>query len=93
MNKPPILWSQQARDEVVDIYKFIAGDNKAAAEALIARIQEAATLLAEYPLKGRKGRDPRTRELVLAGTAYLLVYTFDGREISILRCLHGARRR
>ena len=40
---------------------------------------------------GRAGRLPETRELVLPGTAYLIVYRSREDGTQILRLLHGAR--
>ena len=48
--------------------------------------------LAEFPLQGRPGRLPNTRELVIVGTPYLLVYRVTRERIDILRVVHGAQR-
>jgi toxin ParE1/3/4 len=40
---------------------------------------------------GRKGRKPETRELMVAGTPYLIVYAVMGGEIVIVRLIHTAR--
>jgi len=45
--------------------------------------------LAEHPELGRLGRVRGTRELVVTGTRYLLIYRVKGDEIQILRVLHG----
>ncbi len=47
--------------------------------------------LAEHPELGRVGRVGGTRELVVTGTPYLLVYRIRGDELQILRVLHGRR--
>jgi toxin ParE1/3/4 len=58
----------------------------------VLRIEIAASQLAEYPLVGRAGRVPGTRELLVLGTPYLLAYRVKADAIEILRVLHGARR-
>jgi toxin ParE1/3/4 len=58
---------------------------------MIEQIQDGVFRLAELPLMGRVGR-VNTRELVIAGTPYLLVYQVEAGRIVILTILHGARR-
>jgi hypothetical protein len=44
-------------------------------------------------LRGRPGRSPDTRELVISGLPYLVVYSVDSadpRNVAVLRVLHGA---
>jgi len=48
-------------------------------------------LLAKFPMQGRAGRIANTRELVLAGLPYLVVYRVSEDEVQILRLLHGAQ--
>jgi len=64
-----------------------------AASAVGRRILAAVETLEEFPHRGRVGRSPDTRELVIAGLPYLVVYGFrpgDSRRPVILRVLHGA---
>jgi toxin ParE1/3/4 len=56
------------------------------------RILDAIERLDEFPLRGRPGRSPDTRELVISGLPYLAVYSVDSadpRTVVILRVLHG----
>ena len=55
-------------------------------------IRQEVAILIDYPAAGRPGRVPNTRELVVAGTAYILPYRVAGRVVEILRVLHGARK-
>jgi len=48
-------------------------------------------LLAQYPLMGREGRVRGTRELVIIGSPFIVVYRVTKTRIEILRLLHGAR--
>jgi len=54
-------------------------------------IREAVERLADFPHRGRPGRLEGTRELVVAGTPYLVVYRTKGTSLRILRLLHGAQ--
>lgn len=47
--------------------------------------------LRDHPLQGRQGRVVGTREQVLSGTAYLMVYRIGADAIEVLRVLHGAQ--
>ena len=46
--------------------------------------------LSQHPGTGRPGKYPQTRELVIAGTPYIVPYQITGEGISIIRVLHGA---
>ena len=48
-------------------------------------------LLRRHPLIGRSGHRPGTRELVVSGTPFLVVYRFESDVITILRLFHGAQ--
>jgi toxin ParE1/3/4 len=50
--------------------------------------------LSDLPNRGRPGRSPDTRELMIPGLPYLVVYSVEAAEprtVVILRVLHGAR--
>jgi plasmid stabilization system protein ParE len=64
----------------------------AAAYEIVVRIKKAGDSLAQYPQSGRVGRVKGTRELVVAGTAYLLPYRIKGDEIQILHVFHIAQK-
>ena len=55
------------------------------------RIRAAIRLLGQYPAIGRGGRGDGTRELVVSGTRFLLVYRVEVDVITVLRLFHGAQ--
>lgn len=55
-------------------------------------IEAAVLRLGEYPSSGRPGRIKGTRELVVAGTPYVVAYRVEMAAVVILRLLHGAQR-
>lgn len=75
-----------------DIKERIAADNPAAAARLIGRIRDAVSRLARFPESGRPGRVLGTRELVIAGTPYIVPYRVTGGAVQIITILHGAQR-
>lgn len=86
-----VVWSPQAREDMLDIYRRIACDNPRAARLLHGNISACVTLLSEMPHMGRPGRVAGTRELVIAGTRYIVPYRADGNSIQILRVYHTSR--
>jgi toxin ParE1/3/4 len=48
--------------------------------------------LATFPERGRQGRIEGTRELVVAGTPFVVAYRIRSREMEVLAIVHGARR-
>jgi addiction module RelE/StbE family toxin len=86
-----IVWSEPARQDLRDIFTYIAEDNPKAARTLLNEIKELAVLLQDNPLLGRLGRIEDTRELVLTGTSFILPYRVKDLQIQILAVLHGAK--
>lgn len=83
-----IVWTHKARADMADLQDYIAGDKPDAAIAVGLRIVEAAKKLADHPVMGRAGRVPRTRELVVADTPYVVVYRVCDNTLNVLRILH-----
>jgi toxin ParE1/3/4 len=86
-----VAWSPLALQRIEEIWKHIALDNPAAATRAVRRIQKATKRLAFHPHSGRPGRVPGFRELVVAGTRYLLPYHFVQGTIEIVTVIHGAQ--
>jgi toxin ParE1/3/4 len=55
-------------------------------------LHAAVSRLADHPAMGRPGRVARTRELVVLGTPYIVVYRTEAPAVVVLRVLHGAQR-
>jgi toxin ParE1/3/4 len=88
----PVIWTRQAAQQLSEAHEFIARDRRDAADRQLLLIYRAAESLAVFPEKGRPGRIPGTRELVVAGTSYLIGYRIRESSVRILGILHGARR-
>ncbi len=58
---------------------------------MVERIRSAASRLAEHPHMGRIGRVLQTRELIVAGTPWIIVYRVRGSMVEILRVLNAAQ--
>jgi len=68
-----IRWTQPANDDFLGIIKWITADDPGVAAAVGRRILEAVQRLDEFPFRGRPGRSPGTKELVIPGLSYLAV--------------------
>jgi addiction module RelE/StbE family toxin len=77
---------------LADIHERIAADNPAAAARLVERIRTAVERLGAHPGIGRPGRVAGTRELVIAGTPYIVPYRVKDEVVQIITILHGAQR-
>ena len=89
-----IRWTKPANDDFLGIVAWIAANNPAAASRVGQRILDAVQHLEDFPLLGRPGRSPGTRELMISRLPYLVVYSVDAADpqtVVILRVLHGAR--
>lgn len=64
----------------------------AAAERVAGRILQAAEQLTDFPEIGRAGRKG-TREFVVSGTPYTLVYRVEDTAVTVAAVFHHARRR
>ena len=87
-----VRWLRTALRNMDDEAAYIAADDPAAARSVVRRVLQAVDQLAEQPSLGRPGRVPGTRELVVAGTRYLVPYRVRRGTIEILRVFHTSRR-
>lgn len=83
-----MIWSDAAEADLDNQADHIALDSPQAAIDTREKIERQAQRLQEWPLSGRQGRVPGTRELVVAGTPFILIYAV-GEFVVILRVLHG----
>ncbi|MGA3082544.1 MAG: type II toxin-antitoxin system RelE/ParE family toxin [Terracidiphilus sp.] len=84
-----IRWSPTAVSDLESIRDYIARDSPSAARKVANRIKESVNRLINFPLSGRAGRVPGTRELVIPGTSYIAAYIIQEDEVLIASVLHG----
>lgn len=87
-----IKWVRLALTDLDEAAAFVSQDNPQAAKRIVRRIRNVARLLSDQPDAGRPGRVHGTRELVIAGTPFILPYRVVRNSVQILRVLHGARK-
>jgi toxin ParE1/3/4 len=87
-----ILWRRRALDGLEHAREYIAEHNPAAAGRVFTAILSAVGRLAHHPSLGRPGRVVDTRELVVTGTPYVVVYTVIYDRVHVLAVQHGAQK-
>jgi toxin ParE1/3/4 len=88
-----IIWRDQARNDLREAIQYLRERDLKFALRTSQTIRQKVKLLAYHPHLGRAGRVESTRELVVAGTPYVVAYTVDSqiKAVVILRILHGRR--
>ena len=87
-----VSWSPTAISDLESIRHYIAQDKPSAARKVASLIRESISRLINFPLSGRAGRVPETREFVIPRTSYIAVYTIQGDTVRIASVLHGKQR-
>jgi len=92
MTRPVIEWTEQAVRQLDQARDYIALSNsEEVAERIAKRIVTTVQQLARFPMSGRSGRVPGTRELVISNTPFIAAYAIHHDRIVILALYHGAQ--
>ena len=93
-----LLWTPQAREDLIEIYTYIALDKPSAAERIFNAIRAKVELLRENPRLGARRPEIRLSTRILIEGAYLILYethpdSDEGRieEIEVARIVDGRR--
>lgn len=86
-----LILSQPFRDELRQEYLFIRKRNPIAARAVRDRIIAAIQRLKRYPDSGRAWRWPGSRELVIPGLPYSVIYTMTSDAVIAASVFHSSR--
>ena len=89
-----VLITERANQDLANIVRFVARDNRSAAERLGNSLIDSVKLLAEFPAMGRvvpERGSPNIREVVQG--SYRIIYRLDEsrKAIEVLRFWHAAR--
>jgi plasmid stabilization system protein ParE len=77
--------------DLEQLHAYILEHDPVAADRMVAAVFDSVETLRQFPARGRPGRLPGTRELVVVGTPFLVPYRLEGERLEIVSVLHGAR--
>ena len=87
-----IKWTEQATQQMDQAHDYIALSNsKEVAARITMQIATSVQQLAAFPMSGRVGRVPSTRELVISNTPFIAAYAIEEADIVVLAVYHGAQ--
>jgi toxin ParE1/3/4 len=88
----PIEWTEQATCQLDQAHDYIALSNsEEVADRITTLIVTNIQQLGVFPMSGRSGRVPGTRELVISNTPFIAAYAIARDHIVILAIYHGAQ--
>ncbi len=88
----PIIRTDRADEDLIDIWASIAGDNPNAADRVLDAIEARWQQLAHHPYSGMARNDiaPNIRHLVVG--QYLTLYRISDECVEVVRVLNGRRK-
>ena len=84
-------WSAAAAGDLELIAAYLFDKTPVHAERLVRSLYREITGLRDFPSRGRSGKKPGTRELVIPSLPYIVVYQVSRDAVYIVRILHGAQ--
>ena len=88
-----LRYSGHARDDLESLFEYIAENDAAAAQKVSRIIRAGVDRLLQFPAYGRGGDVEGTRQFVVAGVPYIVIYEIEDEMITILRIYHTAQDR
>jgi addiction module RelE/StbE family toxin len=90
-----LVFDTKAIADFESIRQFISHENPRAADTVLEHLLAAALKLVAFPGMGREGEEAGTREFVVRGLPYLMIYKVDTRldELVIVAVHHTSRSR
>jgi addiction module RelE/StbE family toxin len=86
-----LRWTTPAANDLYKIVRRIQKDNPIAAAKVAKTLYDGCVSLTNLPRRGRQGRIPGTRELILPGLPYIVVYKIQDEAVELVRIYHGAQ--
>jgi addiction module RelE/StbE family toxin len=87
-----IRWTRRASCDLDAVGDYIGRADETVAARVVLRILAAVEQLVDHPHRGRPGRIPNTRELVIPNTPHIVPYRVKGDAMEVLRVMRGAMR-
>ena len=86
-----IVWLREASAALDREYDYIFQQNPRAARHVFEHIITSTRRLESFPESGRAGQVAGTRELIVPGFPYIVIYRMSKKDVQILRVFHTAR--
>ena len=87
-----IDWTEQATRQLDQAHDYITlSSSDEIATRITMHIATSVQQLATFPMSGRSGRVPGTRELVISNSPFVVAYRIEKERIVILAIYHGAQ--
>lgn len=87
-----IHWTERALRQLDQVHDYIKlSHREAVGDRVLLEIAASIERLAIFPMLGRKGRVPGTREFVIPRTPFVAAYAMENENVFILAIYHGAR--
>ena len=86
-----VFRTRRAREDLVEIWRYVARDNSLAADDLLGRIDESCRLLADNPDLGPARPDIRPGLRYFVVERYVVLYRAIEGGVEVVRVVHGAR--
>jgi toxin ParE1/3/4 len=84
-----LVITEPAEDDLKKIVRYVSAENPTAAERVYREIKIAIFGLLDFPQQGKAGRIFNTRELVLSGLPFVIVYNVNEITVTILAIFHA----
>lgn len=86
-----VRYSRDAKADIQSIFDYMARDDPNIAARIVSEIEKSIQRLALFPLSGRLGAVPPTRELVVPRLPYIAVYRANADAVEIIAVFHAAQ--
>jgi toxin ParE1/3/4 len=86
-----VRWTEVALQHLHEAYDYIQMDKPSAAARMADLIEASTKQIGLFPAMGRPSKRPRTRELAIPGTPFIIVYRVGDTFVEILALYHGAQ--
>jgi toxin ParE1/3/4 len=87
-----LRWTPRAVADLEEISDYLAAASPQAWEHLLQRVERLTETILDFPLMGKAGLVPGTREFVLSGTPYILVFQLKDDSVVIVSVRDGRMR-
>jgi toxin ParE1/3/4 len=85
-----LRWLRSGSESLKRHVAYITSQNPVAAQNVRRTIRDSVLRLCEFPESGRNGHVAGTRELIVAGLPYVVVYRISSGTVEIMLVLHTA---